>query len=84
MRSAVAVGTPDYLSPEMLRALEAPGGSYGREVDWWALGVLGYEMFYGRAPFYAPSLAQTYANILSFQVGPQKRPETPIGPHRPQ
>ncbi|XP_031467499.1 myotonin-protein kinase-like, partial [Phasianus colchicus] len=51
----------------MLRALETPGGSYGREVDWWALGVLGYEMFYGRAPFYAPSLAQTYANILSFQ-----------------
>lgn len=38
-------GTPDYISPEVLQELE-----YGPSVDWWALGVLMYEMVAGRNP----------------------------------
>ncbi|XP_064556993.1 myotonin-protein kinase [Zonotrichia leucophrys gambelii] len=67
VRSAVAVGTPDYLSPEMLLAVEDPSLSYGPECDWWALGVLAYEMFYGRPPFFADTVLETYAKILHFQ-----------------
>lgn len=36
-------GTPDYISPEVLQELE-----YGPSVDWWALGVLMYEMMAGK------------------------------------
>jgi novel protein kinase C epsilon type len=36
-------GTPDYISPEVLQELE-----YGPSVDWWALGVLMYEMVAGK------------------------------------
>ncbi|XP_027055550.1 protein kinase C iota type-like isoform X1 [Pocillopora damicornis] len=39
-------GTPNYIAPEILR-----GEDYGFSVDWWALGVLMFEMLAGRSPF---------------------------------
>lgn len=40
-------GTPDYLAPEILNE---KGHSF--PVDWWALGILTYEMIVGFPPFY--------------------------------
>lgn len=41
-----AVGTPDYISPEVLQS-QGGDGFYGRECDWWAVGVFIYELLIG-------------------------------------
>lgn len=39
-------GTAAYLAPEVIS-----GESYDRSIDWWALGIIVYEMLVGLPPF---------------------------------
>lgn len=59
-----AVGTPDYLAPELLL-----GTGHGLEVDWWSLGVILYEMVTGRPPFSADTPEEIFQNILDRWAG---------------
>lgn len=61
------MGTPEYISPEVLQAQEK-GASVGMECDWWALGVMMYEFLVGEVPFYSESVLQMYGMIMNYKV----------------
>ncbi|AFR98040.1 classical protein kinase C [Cryptococcus neoformans C23] len=52
-------GTPEFMAPEIL--LEQ---RYGRAVDWWAFGVLTYEMLLGQSPFRGEDEDEIFDAIL--------------------
>ncbi|KAL0960806.1 hypothetical protein HGRIS_005822 [Hohenbuehelia grisea] len=52
-------GTPEFMAPEIL--LEQ---RYGRAVDWWAFGVLMYEMLLGQSPFRGDDEDEIFDAIL--------------------
>nr|AML79284.1 putative LOV domain-containing protein [Sanguinaria canadensis] len=53
------VGTEEYIAPEIIT-----GAGHSSAIDWWALGILLYEMLYGRTPFRGKNRHKTFANIL--------------------
>ncbi|XP_057955036.1 phototropin-1 isoform X2 [Malania oleifera] len=53
------VGTEEYIAPEIIT-----GAGHSSAVDWWALGILLYEMLYGYTPFRGKTRQKTFANIL--------------------
>lgn len=53
------VGTEEYIAPEIIT-----GTGHSSAVDWWALGILLYELLYGHTPFRGKNRQNTFAKIL--------------------
>ena len=64
------VGTEDYIAPEVIS-----GAGHTGTVDWWTLGILIYEMIFGKTPFHGTSQRETFKHIqdgkLKFPIEPK-------------
>lgn len=58
------VGTPDYMAPEMLegKGLDQPA------IDYWAVGVILFELIVGIPPFNASTIEEIFSNIRANRV----------------
>ena len=56
-------GTPEYLAPEMVSRT-----GHDKSVDWWAIGVLMYEMLFGMTPFYNQNQRKLLKKIKTSKV----------------
>lgn len=56
-------GTVNYLSPEIIL-----GDSHGKEADFWALGVMIFELITGELPFAASTTEEIFENIKNVNI----------------
>ncbi len=65
-------GTPEYLAPEIIQSK-----GHNKNVDWWALGVLIFEMLAGYPPFYDDNPLGIYQKIMDgyYEFPPHVEPK---------
>jgi citron Rho-interacting kinase len=67
VNTSLPVGTPQYISPEVLTSLDGKV-PYGTCCDWWSLGIILYEMIFDVTPFEGSTTPETYNNIMNYKT----------------
>ncbi|KAG5276503.1 hypothetical protein AALO_G00132800 [Alosa alosa] len=56
-------GTPEYIAPEVILRQ-----GYGKPVDWWAMGVILYELLVGCVPFFGDTPEELFGQVVSDEI----------------
>ncbi|KAK4471814.1 hypothetical protein MN116_005208 [Schistosoma mekongi] len=62
------LGTPEYLAPELLLHPYSNSACDSPAVDWWASGVILFEMLVGVTPFADETVENIFHNILNLDI----------------
>jgi len=62
-RTETRAGTPEYLAPEVIK-----GEKYTKSVDWWAVGILVYEMLTGSPPFIDNDIQKLFQKVTTGDI----------------
>jgi len=62
-RTETRAGTPEYLAPEVIK-----GEKYTKSVDWWAVGILVYEMLTGSPPFIDTDIQKLFQKVTGGEI----------------
>lgn len=63
LRKSGLIGTPHYIAPESLLKSD-----YSPKVDWWAVGIIAYELVVGQPPFIGDTESQVFASIIEGEL----------------
>uniref|UniRef100_A0A8R1IBP0 non-specific serine/threonine protein kinase n=1 Tax=Caenorhabditis japonica TaxID=281687 RepID=A0A8R1IBP0_CAEJA len=67
------VGTSNYMAPEVIQK-----SGHTKSCDWWSMGVILYEMVFGRVPFYSENPAEIQHRILNWRHTLDLSPGVPL------
>ena len=62
------LGTPEYMAPEVFKTQDKRVAGYDKSVDWWAVGILIYEMIVGVTPFFHSNRLTMNKKIINEKV----------------